>query len=109
MTFLQHFAQSILDYLENGGEEPAWFYSNYGLCFNWAKYGCHYNLEDSSTPGDAFRHCSLRDAFKHCDLHSEYPFNKDFWDYDNEQEELTLYKNPERLAFLHKLAKGDLQ
>ena len=99
MPSLQHFAQSILDYLENGGKKPDWFYSYYGLCFNWARYGCHHNIEDSS----------LGDAFRQCDLHDEYPFNGDFWNYNYEQEKATLYKNPERLAFLRKLAKGDMQ
>ena len=100
MSSLQHFAQSILNYIENRGSRPDWFYPYYGLCFNWASYGCYHKHEDPFTLGD---------AFKQCGLHDKYPFNGDFWKYNNEQEKATLYKNPERLAFLRKLAKGDMQ
>ena len=99
MEHLQHFAQSILDYLENKGKKPDWFNSYFGLCFNWDNYNHHHKQGN---------HHMLGDAFKHCGMHREYPFNGDFWDYDNELEKGTVYKNPERLAFLHKLAKGEI-
>lgn len=100
MPPLQHFAQSILDYLEKGGKEPDWFNPYYGLCFNWDGYNDYHKQEN---------YHMLDAVFKHYGLHSAYPFNKDFWNYDYEQDNGFLYKNPERLAFLHKLAKGDMQ
>lgn len=100
MTPLQNFAQSILDYLENKGKKPDWFNPYFGLCFNWESYD-EYDRQEN--------YPMLSEIFSRHKMHDEYPFNKDFWSYSKEQDDGTLYKNPKRLAFLRKLAKGDLQ
>lgn len=102
VLFLKEFCQEIL-YGLGTGDEPKWFNSKHGLCFNYVSFLL---WEKHRSPGRARTESyNLHGLFQELYGHSYFPFDKGSTAYMNAVAQDHLYRNPERLAFLTRFAK----
>lgn len=86
MSELKKFCQDMLDCI-NSEIRPDWFSEDDGLCFNAYLYDSEFNTK-------------ISDELENIFGEDEFPFNGISSSYHSETINLTLYKNPKRLAFL---------
>ena len=96
---LKEYLQSVQAWIERGCLHYAPYRATRGLCGNTYKF-----LPDDHEAYENLRR-ELEDAFKADGLDPEYPFNNVAEDYDDECSARTVWKNPQRLAWVKKHAE----
>ena len=95
---LKEYLQSVQAWVEQGCPHNAPYTATCGLCRNTYRF-----LPDDHEASEKLRR-ELEDAFKADGLDPDYPFNSVAEDYDYECRMLTVWKNPQRLAWVKKHA-----
>ena len=96
---LKEYLQSVQAWIERGCPHYAPYTAVRGLCRNTYRH-----LPDNYEASEKLRR-ELVDAFMVDGLDPEYPFNNVAEDYDDECSARTVWKNPQRLAWVKKHAQ----
>ena len=96
---LKEYLQSVQAWIERGCQHYAPYRATRGLCRNTYEF-----LPDDYEASEKLR-IELEDAFKADGLNPEYPFNRSAKDYEDECYRLTVWENPQRLAWVKKHAE----
>ena len=96
---LKEYLQSVQAWIERGCQHYAPYRATCGLCRNTYEF-----LPDDYAASEKLRR-ELVDAFMVDGLDPDYPFNSVAEDYDDEYSSRTVWKNPQRLAWVKKHAE----
>ena len=96
---LKEYLQSVQGWIERGCPHNAPYTAVRGLCRNTYKF-----LPDGYVAPEKLRR-ELVESFKADGLDPDYPFNSVAEDYDDESSSRTVWKNPQRLAWVKKHAE----
>lgn len=103
MTTLKIFCQDSLEALDNNFK-PVWgFRQDYALCANSYLFDRYYDY--NAMPPSIRR--ELKEIFRKVYGHEIFPFNASSFEFTEEEDNLTFYKNEKRLAFLREYAYSE--